>query len=103
MALEGCAEKHACLQAIKKEILGEDDEDDEEEEDEDDEDDDEDNESDEEGAGQQPGAASTQRIQVCCWILLYLQAPSSVCLTYHGPYMVAEAEAPSDDLSCPVG
>ena len=53
------------LQAIKKEILGEDSEGDEDDED-DDEDDDEEDESDEEGAGQAPVGASTQRIQVCC-------------------------------------
>ena len=55
-----------CLQAIKREILGEDEEDDDDDEDGDgDEDDDEDDESDVEGAGQAPGAAPTQRIQVC--------------------------------------
>ncbi len=56
------------MQAIKREILGEDDEDDEEEDsDEGEEGDDEDDESDEESAGQAPGTAATQRIQVCCW------------------------------------
>ena len=68
VAYEGNAEMEVRLQAIKKEILGEDDEDDEEEdEDEGEEGDDEDDESDEEGTGQAPGAAATQRIQVCCW------------------------------------
>ena len=53
------------MQAIKKEILGEDSEGDKDDED-DDEEDDEDDESDEEGAGQAPVGAITQRIQVCC-------------------------------------
>ena len=52
------------LQAIKKEVLGEDSEEESDEGD-DDEDDDEDDESDGEGAGQQlPAGAPTQRIQV---------------------------------------
>ena len=55
------------MQAIKKEVLGEDSEEDSDEGD-DDEDDDEDDDSDGEGAGQQlPAGAPTQRIQV--WLV----------------------------------
>ena len=65
-AQTGYAEREGCLQAIKREILGEDGEDDDDEEDDEGEEgDDEDDESDEEGAGQAPGAAATQRIQAC--------------------------------------
>ena len=58
------------MQAIKKEILGEDDQDEDDDDEEDDGDDgDEEEESDEEGASQAPGAAPTQRIQVRFWVM----------------------------------
>lgn len=94
VALEGFAEGHACMQAIKKEILGEDDEGEDEDDDdeEDDGDDDEEDESDEGGAGQAPGATATQRIQVCYWVISPAPATStshvSLCHTALSVYVL---------------